>query len=173
MKTPRALGFSLRLGVNTTYCYMLDSPQTLPVFEALTDGHMKFDWTVGDKDFGYPLEVSSSVYRLGDLLPLLNPAPFRQPNALEARLAGAARAFRDTHPHMLCYHQAVAFANPVNKVQVGNQNRAGIDRSYDIDELARMFADGYRLKVDAYSGLVTNACHQEVELIFQEPRGAS
>jgi len=170
-RSPQALGFSLRLGMNTTYCYMLDTPQALPIFEALTDRVMSFDWTVGDKDFGYPLEVSSSVYRLGDILPLLNQLPFQHPNSLEARLAYIARNFQETHPCLLCYRQSVAFADPVNKVQTVYQNRAGAHCAYDVEKLAHMFADGYRLNVKAYAGLTPNACHQEVELIFDKSQG--
>lgn len=164
-----ALGFSLRLGKNTTYCYMLESPQTLPDFKPLEERYALFDWTTADKDFGYPLEVSSSVYRLCDLLPILNRISFRHPNELETRLAWVSRNFRDTHPYLLCFRHSVAFANPVNKVQNVYINRAGINYSYEAEWLAQKFDEGYRLNVDAYAGLTPNACHQEVELILDKP----
>ena len=52
---PACLGFSFRLGRNTTYCYTLDKYQRLPAFEELSSGVLTFDWTDAEHDFGYPL----------------------------------------------------------------------------------------------------------------------
>src|SRR3972149_1807443 len=66
-----ALGFSMRLGKNTVHCYPLNTKQNLPVFTSVDKGILKYDWVKAEHDFGYPLEVSSSVYRVRDILPLL------------------------------------------------------------------------------------------------------
>lgn len=58
---PQAIGFSLRLGRNTTYCYSLDRQQAVPTFSLVEDNMLTFDWTAAECDFGYPLELSSSV----------------------------------------------------------------------------------------------------------------
>ncbi len=75
------LGFSLRLGGNTTYCYSLDRAQKLPEFQC-QEGVCKFRWPSAECDFGYPLELSSSVYRAQQLMPLLESLEFHHPNTL-------------------------------------------------------------------------------------------
>ena len=120
-----ALGFSLRLGRNTTYCYSLDKPQHLPAFQHLSPRILKYNWTTEEYDFGYPLEVSSSVYRAKEMQPLLARLPFSNPNTLEDLMDKHKNAFRESNPFLLCYEQSVTFCAPMNKVQtVASANRA-------------------------------------------------
>lgn len=161
-----AVGFSLRLGTNTTFCYTLNKKQNLPQFIHISDRLLKFDWTMEDADFGYPLEISSSVYRMKDILPLILSIPFKNPNTLEGRLAQKAKRLRKRLPTLLCFEQTVTFCNPVNKVQDANNNLFGTDISYSSDELAQLFDKGYRIDVKSYTDYLPNACHQEVELKF-------
>jgi hypothetical protein len=128
---------------------------------------LKFDWTNAGDDFGYPLEVSSSVYRLDDLYPLLCKFSFDNPNRLEAKLARQSRSFRQTCPYLLCYPQSVAFCNPANMVQAVAQNRSGTRSDYSKESLAALFEEGYRIKVEDYAGFAPNAAHQEVDLVFE------
>ena len=106
---PDAIGFSLRLGRNTTYCYPLDKPQPIPEFETLGSGALKFNWTTAELDFNYPLEVSSSVYCVSDVLSVLKGLDFGNPNALEAQLAVCARGFQCNRSALLCFRQSVTF----------------------------------------------------------------
>jgi hypothetical protein len=161
------IGFSLRLGENITHCYMNNRPQNLPIFIPLNEQVFKFDWTSSEQDFGYPVEVSSSIYRLKDILPIIAGTCFENPNELEERMAYHAKSFRRTHPHLGCYQRSVAFCNPVNKVQTIIPNRTGKNAQYGANELADSFTKGERILVEAYDGFVPNACHQEVELIFE------
>ncbi len=163
-----ALGFSLRLGKNTTYCYSLEVQQAIPKFTSLSENISIFDWTKGDSDFSYPLEISSSVYRLGNMFPLILSILFENPNLLEGRLAQKRSLFRIRYPKLLCFEESIAFCNPVNKIQEVNNNFFGINYNYSCEELAQQFDEGYRINVNAYSGFVPNACHQEVELKFKK-----
>jgi hypothetical protein len=162
------LGFSLRLGTNTTYCYPLDKPQTVPSLVHMDHGAVMFDWSNAAYDFGYPLEVSSSVYRIRQLLPFLNRLSFQTPNTLEGQMAANASYFRTRNPHMLCYERSVAFCVPLNIVQTTCKNRAANAPEYSAERLAKMYDDGYRIDIEAYSGFVPNACHQEVALRFRK-----
>jgi len=166
-ETVDLLGFSLRLGENVTYCYVNDKPQVPPVFSLIDEGILLFDWTKSDLDFGYPLEVSSSIYRLVDILPFIAGLPFENPNELEDRMAFRAKTFQSTHPYLVCYRSSVTFCNPVNKVQMSISNRSGENIQYEIDELAGRFERGERIRVEAYADFVPSACHQEVELVFE------
>lgn len=163
---PDALGFSLRLGYNTTYCYAKNSAQSLPSFTLAGEGVLKFDWTMGEFDFNYPLEVSSSIYRFRHLWSLLNRLPFHNPNTLEGRMAANSRYYRQTHPNLLCAEKSIAFCNPINKVQTTWDNRSGSNPKYTSEELATLYNQGYRIDVNAYTGFIPNSCHQEVELFF-------
>jgi hypothetical protein len=163
-----AIGFSLRLGKNTTHCYPLDRPQALPEFVRVNERIYGFRWVGADADYGYPLEVSSSIYRSKDLLPLLFASPFDNPNGLEQQLSKRARVFRRITPVLLCYEVSVSFCNPINRVQTMLNNRAGNTQQYSSLGLAEMFDAGYRLDVQAYRDFVPASCHQEVELMVRK-----
>jgi hypothetical protein len=169
---PKAIGFSLRLGRNTTYCYTRDRDQALPDFTHLNDGVLMFDWQRAELDFAYPLEISSSLNRIADLLPYLNRQPFTNPNQLESRLAENARRLAH-RPYLLCYERSVAFSNPVNQVAERYQNRSGTVYPHTSQELAEVFTRGLRVDVAAYTGFVPQGCHQEVELHFIQPAGGA
>ena len=161
---PDAIGFSLRLGENTTYCYPLDRSQRLPDFQAVDANAVVFDWTAGEHDFNYPIEVSSSVYRMHDVYPLLDRLDYKNPNTLESVLSACAPQFASSLPRLLSVPRSAAFAVPINKVQDFNENRAGERQEYSAEGLAVLYRDGYRLDAAAYSDFTPNSCHQEVEL---------
>lgn len=166
---PDALGFSLRLGRNIIYCYTLDRLEPRPAFEELAAGILKYTWTTAGPTFGYPLEVSSSLYRAHDLLPLLAGFPYQNPNTLEARLAEAAARLGERMPALLCHDRSVAFSAPLNKVQQVYQNRAGQRPEHSPERLADLFARGVRVDVMAYAGFTPEATHQEVALLPMGP----
>ena len=161
---PDALGFSLRLGHNTTYCYSRDVAQKLPRFEQVQADTMKFDWTCAELDFGHPLEVSSSVYRVADLLPLLNALPFHHPNSLEELIARSTGALREQRQALLCFTRSVAFSAPLNRVQSSHPNRASARAELSPAALLARFVGGERVDVDAYAGFLPQGCQQEVVL---------
>jgi hypothetical protein len=130
----------------------------------LSDRLLRFRWIGADGDFGYPLEVSSSAYRLEDLFPMLATVSFTNPNRLEGQLAKRAKKFRRKAPELLCFHQSVTFCNPVNRVQTVLDNRVGAVQEYSSEGLAEMFDAGYRLNVEYYRDFVPGSCHQEVKL---------
>lgn len=163
---PNALGFSLRLGNNTTHYYVHDKPQLRPELQSLPNEIKAFDWTDATGYFGYPLEVSSSVYRLSELVPLMLRIPFRSPNSLESDLSVRAKGFRREKPRLLCFESSVTFCAPMNMVQDEWENRVSRDRDYSSDKLADLFDQGYRIDVHKFSGFVPSGCHQEVELSF-------
>jgi GT2 family glycosyltransferase len=163
---PGCVGVSLRLGRNTTYCYTVDKPQQLPEFEEVERGLLSFGWTQAEHDFGYPLELSSSVYRTEDLLPLLTELDYRNPNTLEAALAARAASFRDARPRLACRSQSVAFSVPANLVQTAWRSRVDGRPELTAQALGDAFSRGRRLDVQRYQRFVPDACHQEVDFIY-------
>lgn len=165
-KYPDSLGYSLRLGINTTHCYSYGCDQELPVFQEIEHGAMLYDWTTARLDFAYALEVSSSCYRISDLYPLLQILPFSNPNTLEALLSTLRGNFLHKR-HLICNKRTLTFCNPINKVQqVFTQNRAGEIFSYSAEDLSDLFDRCYRVDVRRYAGYLPKACHEEVKLYF-------
>lgn len=166
---PEALGFSLRLGTNTSYCYMQDKTQAVPSFIPLTHQMLEFDWTTAEDDFAYALELSSSVYRLVDVSSLVSRLAFENPNQLEAQIASHVKFFNSVRPCLLCYQESRTFCAPLNKAQAQYAtNRAGTKAEHTTEHLAQVFDQGYRIDVGAYTDFLPNACHQEVELFLKK-----
>jgi FkbM family methyltransferase len=166
------LGFSLRLGRNTTYVYPLDRAQPMPPLDAIAPRAIAWDWTRAELAFAYPLEVSSSLYRARELAPLLARLAFANPNTLEAELARAATPDAALPPRLASYERSVAFSAPLNLVQSVWPNRASARPDYSAPALLDAFAAGDRVDVAAYHGFQPNGCHAEIELAFvraQEP----
>jgi hypothetical protein len=168
---PKAVGFSLRLGRNTNFNYMQNTHQSLPEFHpTLPNGHiLRFTWTDAEYDFGYPLEVSSSIYNLKEILPLLLGIRFNNPSLLEGHMAERTIEFKELLPELICYQESVTFCNPINLVQnISANNRAGDFYSRSTQELARLFDDGYSVDIEKYNNFTPISCHQEVELLFKK-----
>ena len=159
-----AIGFSLRLGTNTTYCYPLDSVQDLPAFTTGQPGVLAYRWPGASHDFGYPFDLSSSVYRSTDIEPLLRRLKFNNPNILEAQMAAAAPTFAMERPVLLCFQRSAAFCIPANRVQSVLANRAAGNPDETPEALAAVYAQGGRIDLARYMDFPNNACHQEVPL---------
>jgi hypothetical protein len=161
-----ALGFSLRLGKNITYSYVKDRPEVQPSFAAIQPNVLNYLWSDATGAFGYPLEVSSSMYPAQRLLPVLATLAFNNPNQLESAMMRSRNRFRADHPALLCFQRSVAFCNPINIVQHEYDNRAGNNPDEQADALAIRFERGERIDINAYNGFEPRSCHQEVELRF-------
>jgi len=159
-----AIGFSLRLGENTAYCYALNTAQKLPMFSSVEKDILKYDWVYAEHDFGYPLEVSSSVYRVKEIYPLLAQIQFSNPNTLEGQMAANKQIYVNTRPVLLCGKFSFTFCAPLNIVQNVCDNRVGSVTCYSSETLANKFGEGYRIDVEKYVNFTPNACHQEVPL---------
>jgi glycosyltransferase involved in cell wall biosynthesis len=164
---PSALAFSLRLGRNITYHYMSDRPQSAPAFTELGSDVLTHDWTSATRYFGYPLDLSSSVYRTEDLRPLLMSLDYTNPNTLEAALDFSKAHYRQKRMHLLCYARSVAFCNPINIVQRTYKNRGGDKNQNSVDYLAQQFDAGKRIDIERFAGFTPNSAHQEVDFSFE------
>lgn len=178
---PDVLGFSLRLGENTNYCYPLKIKQTIPnktnytgiisfndFLSQKTLTYFAFDWTKACLDFAYALEISSSIYRIKDMFFLLRDLKYKNPNELEAQLyVNLWRFYKKSK--LLSYNISVAFCAPMNKVQsVAPNNRFSGINIYSPENMLKMYKNGFRIDPERFSGFVSNGCHQEVELYTLE-----
>lgn len=165
---PDALGFSLRLGKNVTYSYMLRQDQKQPLFFEIGGNIQKFNWVDSEMDFNYPLEVSSSIYRTVDIINSIIGSHFSNPNFLEGVMNVNKYKFASSHPNLLCYKNSVAFCNPINIVQTASlENRRGDQFQYSSDFLAVLFDQGKRVDIDIFHHHVPNSFHVEIDLVFK------
>jgi hypothetical protein len=160
------LGFSLRLGNNTKFCYPLNIENDIPQIQPLGGGVQAFSWKeAGAGDFSYPLEVSSSVYRVENIKPIIEGLTYTNPNTLEWVMYNYIPRLINK-PFLLCYETSPAFCNPINKVQTENNNRAGLNPEYSAENLLVLYEQGYRINYEFFDGFISNGAHQEVDLTF-------
>lgn len=160
------LGFSLRLGENTTHCYPLWINNSMPQMQTMGKNIYAFNWKeAGAGDFSYPLEVSSSIYRVETVYTLLKESSYYTPNSLEWVMSISVKLF-NSMPFMLCYETSPAFCNPINKIQTENNNRVGINPAYTIENFLTLYENGYRIDHSLFKDFVSNGAHQEVDIDF-------
>lgn len=171
---PGVIGVSLRLGMNTSYCYPAARQQSVPTFHQVGLRMIETDlmllrWPGADGDFSYPLEVSSSIYRTADILSALDALKehdvgFRNPNELEAALASFAPLFSGHRPWLMAYETSVAVSVPCNRVQHAFANRAGADPTLTSESLLDAWEAEMAIDVDALAGYTSKGAHEEIPL---------
>lgn len=166
------LGISYRLGMNCTYCYPAYRSQFLPKIDKTIGELLVCNWAKSDGDFGYPFEVSSSIYRSSDILDAaqtFNNFEINNPNDLEYVLSIYSQYFflkTGKKLDLAFYKKSKAFSVPLNKVQnVAVLNRAGNKDKYTPASLLKMYNSGIRLDAEKWKGFTPNACHMEVEIL--------
>lgn len=163
--TPTAIGFSLRLGSNCTNCYSLDCKQEMPASTKIGDNVFMFSWFGAEADFGYPLEVSSSIYRVSDIMQVLTRQMFLNPHDLEWVMQSYNYWFSNKKPHLLSFQNSACFCNPINKIIVNN-NKSGSKSEYNVESLLTKYEKGGNI-IYNFKGFIPNGCHQEVDLKFE------
>lgn len=166
---PELIGFSYRLGRNITAHYPTGTIQETPDFASLEAGLLQVDWTRSAQYFAYPLEVSSSLFRTADIIPLLEQQPYDHPNTLESMLNGCKHAYVVARPALAFYETSAAFCIPLNVVQDRFDNRHAAQQDWSAEALAARFAKGERLFPNGLQGLVPDSCHQEVPVELRVP----
>lgn len=160
--SPLAMGISLRLGENTTQCYPVNKEQQVPDHMAVNGNKMLFNWQTAQYDFNYPLEVSSSIYKMDTIHQILQETNYSNPNELEWAMANNVHVCQK--PLLISYKKSVAFCNPINKVQTSNNNRVGKHGEYSQDSLLTEFEKCGRINPSQFYGFVPNGAHQEKEI---------
>jgi len=163
-----ALAFSLRLGQGLTHFYMGNCSQAVPEMTLVDDSRKiyQFRWTEAKGDFEYPLEVSSSILKLGLILPRLLRKKWHSPNTLELALANMTGRYRERHPMLLTFQQPRAVSVPLNIVQKDfTENRHGGQDRYHPDALCARFLQGVRADLSRLERFQTTSVHAEVDLL--------
>ena len=148
----RIVGFSYRLGSNVTYNYVNDLHFAQPAVYAQSSptAIVGVDWRrhVRRTDFGFPFEVSSSMYRCADMQRLfaLQPQGWDGPNHFEATGAATLRAHAAQFgEYIATYYRSAAVSLALNRVQSLHLNRCGADPEYSPESLLAKFEAGLEL----------------------------
>jgi len=164
-KNEDSIGFSLRLGKNTTYCYASNVNQVVPILQNVNEDIVKFNWTNAGFDFGYPIDLSSSVYKTSIILTLMKDQRVNGPNLLEHLMYCRCRMFEKVKPNLLCFNTSKAFCIPLNVVNHRNTvNRRCGNSEYSIDNIFNKFDMGLKIDIQKFIGKVPNSCHLEESL---------
>ena len=161
--SPLAIGFSLRLGTNTTNCYPVSQTQKVPDHMRISGNKMLFNWQTSEYDFKYPLEVSSSIYKVETIQKILVEGDYANPNTLEWLMANNLHMYSHK-PLLLSYITSIAFCNPINKIQTSNNNRSGSNLQYSPDSLLTEFEKYGKISPIKFKEFISNGAHEEVEV---------
>ncbi|MEO0272297.1 MAG: glycosyltransferase family A protein [candidate division WOR-3 bacterium] len=162
-----AVSVCLLLGQNTNYCYMHDVEQKVPdMYPVISTPLLKYKWTEASHDFGYPLDISGSLYRTYVLLSLIENLSFRNPNTLESALYLNRTRIQD-FPWRLVYPKSICFCNPMNMVQdVFVDNRVS-KLAMSPEYLADLFDEGFSIDEEGFLNIVSNGAHMEINYDFR------
>lgn len=159
------LNFSLRLGANTVYCYPLSAKQQVPEHNNV-DRVFYWDWRIAEYDFGYPLELSSSILRMKDVKKFVNAWTFTDPNIMEWYMNASKNNFVNRY-ESACFYFSVAFSAPMNKVKEENKNRSSQKNEYSKNNLLKLYLDDYRVIPIRFYKYISKGAHEEVEFEFE------
>jgi hypothetical protein len=160
------IGFSLRLGRNTIHCFPYgDVNQNVPEMMQIRNNVYAYQWKPAELDFGYPAEVSSSLYKLDTILELLNSLEYENPNTLEAALVTSTPYFVIDKSLLLCFDKSICFSVPSSRVQTYNNNRAG---DINVDDLLKEFMNNKRMDSSIFLHYENHGAHELVDVPLVE-----
>lgn len=163
---PRAIGFSLRLGTNITFCHTKNQQQTLTTFREIDSDVILWNWKEEELDFGYPLEVSSSVYRTSLLKNLCQKLAYENPNTLEHQLDLYKNNVFTSFPWLLSFKTSRCFCLPMNLTQQQYKNRHSKDDRYSIDSLLNVYKSGKKMNMHSVYKSIPESPHVETKYTF-------
>jgi hypothetical protein len=154
VKNKDCIGFSLRLGNNTSQCYPYNCEQAIPKTDQVLNNIVKYNWQTAEYDFNYCLELSSSVYLLENVIDILENCEYYSPNSLESTMSSCCL---EDKPNLLMFKMSVAFSSPLNKVQATHPNRSG---DLNPSKLREIYEKGYRFELQQFDNYINRGAHE-------------
>lgn len=162
------LCFSLRLGENCFYSHPANTWYRHPDF-IQSDSVLRWDWRLGECDFGYPFSLDGHVFRKKIIQDLCQSLSFKNPNSLENSLAYNRNIQFQTVPSIMrSSSRSCVVGVPVNRVNEEVENRFGIDHRISEEELLEMFLQGKRIDPAKMDFSQINGPHKELRYEFKE-----
>jgi hypothetical protein len=166
-----AVCFSLRLGLNTINCYMLQKLNKLHNHKT----HFSNDsvnliepiisWQINDatNDYAYPMSVDGHIFKTSYIKYLCEILEYENPNLLESFLS----YYTKSDMIISSYEYSKLVNTPINRVQKIFENISGIQYNYSAEDLNKMYLNGIRIDFKKMDFQNVNGCHQEIEPIFK------
>lgn len=161
------LCFSLRLGLNITYCYTLDKENKIGMYESTND-FIKWKWEEQEYDWGYPLSSISHIYRAGQLIDMslrIN----KSINNLNQYESALQEFNLELQPYIVSWKQSVVFGVPANRVNITHGNNFDTKHNYTTEVLNDMYLEGDVIDIKNMDFNI-NAAQQEIEYKFKKWR---
>lgn len=158
--------FSLRLGLNINYRHLTDSYFDLPRYKGLGTDFMRWNWrNEGNlSDFGYPLSLDGHIFRYEDILKLIKPLNYFNPNTLEAILQSQLNFPKN---YMVSYLYSKMVSLPINRVNNVFNNKFGTKININEKELNDKFLNGETIDFEKMDYSNVNSCHVEIQLLYK------
>ncbi|MBT8563237.1 hypothetical protein G6710_02045 [Polynucleobacter paneuropaeus] len=150
--------FSLRMGAQLRYSYVVQKSQSLPQFIQNSNKYLLWHWLNGDFEWGYPLSVDGHLFNYHEVLIWASCLKYSAPNSLEI-------AMQNLRPYYLfklgaCFKKSVIVNIPANKVQ---DEVANLHGSIHQDELLAAWQKGLCIDFKKFRGFINTSAHQEAE----------
>jgi hypothetical protein len=149
--------FSLRLGSNLSYSYVVKKYMNLPKFSK-ENGFLIWNWNKSHLDWAYPISLDGNLFLKSEIIILLDKIHFKSPNTLEDSMQILKSYFGKRKG--ICFETSKLFNNPCNKVQNDNNNFHG---NLHQNLLLQYWNEGKRIDSLSYFKYNNTSVHEEVE----------
>ncbi len=164
MQDGKVVCFSMRLGLNITYCYPMKKQNSIKKYEK-TGKFIRWEWREQEYDWAYPMSSLSHIYRTSDFIDMclrIN-KDVGNLNQYEAAL----QEFNDELPkYMMGWENSVVFGVPANKVNETHDNDSGLEHPYTTEKLNEMYLSNQIIDIKNMIFDI-NAAQQEIEYKFK------
>ena len=121
------------------------------------DSNLSFKWLHESGDYGYPMSLDGHFFRTPEITALTKAIDFKNPNSYESMLS----RYPFNRPRLICYEKSPIINNPINKVQIFNQNIHG---NISAEYLNNKFLENYIIDLYDFEGFNNYSCHQEIDV---------
>lgn len=160
LKQYGAYGFYYRLGTHLTFCHPQNRVQKLPPLEVDSNGILRWKFSEGDGDWGYPNNMDMTLYAKKDIIEDILAIPLHTP-AFE--YYWNLRSDTVKNRYGLCYQRSKIVNIPLNRVQeVVCNPHMDISKEY----LLEKFNTGYKIDISPFHQVYNSGAHTEYDIAF-------
>ena len=153
--------FSLRMGQNLTYSYVVSREQPLPTFLVDEDGNLKWNWVDAILDWRYPLSVDGHIFNAAEVFLWAKHLDYISPSSFESAMQLLLFIYRNKSG--MCFKKSRIVNIPANKVQ---NEVANLHGEIHQDDLLHLWNKGFMINYQKLRGWKNNSVHQMCDFEF-------
>jgi hypothetical protein len=156
---------SFRMNPTIDYCYPAKKHMKKPDCFLEQEKYLVWDWTKCELHmcWGYPMAINSHLYRIHEILPIIERNEFKNINELEARIN--SNRFRNK-PLLLSFTESKLFNIQNNFVKEFNNHNDVSLSQYNVNTLNNKFLNDYIISTENIYGIKRNMAHGQLDYIF-------